>query len=735
MLKQPIQNLLKTTKALLKPGAEEKNEKYRCLILLLIILLITPLPGLIVFKLHSLHSLYRLGFWVSLITLFAVAILSGVITLLWRQQKRMYLLELESQSLKVQHESGRKFWALTQSIHDAAITSDNKGIILDWNPGAERLFGHTEEEITGENIIRLIPERLQKVYRRILTKIFNGKSPRMNNNISEFVGLRKNGEEFSLELSLARWKTENREYFTAIIRDISERKKAEMRIFRLTQLYSALSRCNEAIVRSKSKEELFPQICRNAVEFGGLKMAWIGQIDEKSTEIFVVTSYGDTTGYLESENFEKMCKQTFFASSGKSINFLKPFWFQDIQKEGILLHQEMAKKAGFGSSASLPFFQNEKIAGMLNVYSEIPHAFDDEARNLLSEIVMDIGFALDNFAREDERKQSVLVLEESEQRFRSLVEQPLAGVGIIQDGKFKYVNPRYVEIMGYDSAEELTGVELTSLIAEKDYDKVFDNMRTRIEDEKENLSYEFTAIRKDNTLVDIGVHGSRTIYQGKPAIIGLMQDITEKKKTEEQIQRYINQLQNVFMETVGVVNTMIEMRDPYTAGHERRVAEIAVAIGTEMGFDERRLEGLKISGWLHDLGKITIPAEMLAKPRKLTESEFNLIKEHPQTGFDILAHVEFPWPVGSVVLQHHERIDGSGYPFGLKGDEILLEARITAVADVVEAMASHRPYRASLGLEKALVEIEHGGGIIYDAEVSKACLRIFRESKFKLPEF
>ena len=215
--------------------------------------------------------------------------------------------------------------------------------------------------------------------------------------------------------------------------------------------------------------------------------------------------------------------------------------------------------------------------------------------------------------------------------------------------------------------------------------------------------------------------------------IGLIQDISEKKRAEEQIRRYVAQLETAFMSTVQVATTLSEMRDPYTAGHERRVAEIAVAIGTELGFDARRLEGLRVAGYLHDVGKITIPSEILAKPGKLTPIEFELIRGHAQASYDVLKEVEFPWPVAEVALQHHERIDGSGYPQGLKGEAILLEARIMAVADVVEAMSSHRPYRPGLGIDKALAEIGRGRGTSYDADVADACLRLFGEKGYTVP--
>ena len=206
----------------------------------------------------------------------------------------------------------------------------------------------------------------------------------------------------------------------------------------------------------------------------------------------------------------------------------------------------------------------------------------------------------------------------------------------------------------------------------------------------------------------------------------------EKEKRAEELTIANKGWKNALMHTVDVIVNLGEMRDPYTAGHEKRVAEIAVAISAELGFDGSRQEGMRIAGCLHDIGKINIPAEILSKPGKLTDIEYSLVKGHAQAGYDVLAHVDFPWPMAEVVLQHHERLDGTGYPRGLKGEEIIIEARILAVADVVESMSSHRPYRAALGIDKALDEIKHGRGVAYDATVVDACLKLFNEKGYQL---
>jgi putative nucleotidyltransferase with HDIG domain len=200
---------------------------------------------------------------------------------------------------------------------------------------------------------------------------------------------------------------------------------------------------------------------------------------------------------------------------------------------------------------------------------------------------------------------------------------------------------------------------------------------------------------------------------------------------ENEVQQRTLQVRRALEGVIQAIAAITEMRDPYTAGHQRRVTELACAIAKEMVLPIEKVEGLHMAGALHDIGKIYVPAEILSKPGRLTELEFKMIKTHCQAGHDILKNIDFPGPVAQIILQHHENIDGSGYPGGLSGEDILLKARILRVADVVEAMISHRPYRPALGMDKALEEIEQKRGILYDADAADACLRLFREKRFQ----
>lgn len=206
----------------------------------------------------------------------------------------------------------------------------------------------------------------------------------------------------------------------------------------------------------------------------------------------------------------------------------------------------------------------------------------------------------------------------------------------------------------------------------------------------------------------------------------------ERDQALQEKQQFLETIQQGLQDTVQAIAATVEMRDPYTAGHQRRVADLAAAIAGEMGLPHEEIFAIHLAGVVHDLGKISIPAEILSKPARLSEIEYSFIKTHPQSGYDILKDIDFKWPVAEMVLQHHERMDGSGYPQGLQGDAIILGARILAVADVIEAMASHRPYRAGLGIEAALNEIREHRGVSYDADVADAALRLFSENKYQL---
>jgi PAS domain S-box-containing protein len=208
----------------------------------------------------------------------------------------------------------------------------------------------------------------------------------------------------------------------------------------------------------------------------------------------------------------------------------------------------------------------------------------------------------------------------------------------------------------------------------------------------------------------------------------------ERDRIAEENQRQMVEQQQSLKDFVRVIASTVEMRDPYTAGHQHRVSQLAAAIAREMGFSEHRTNGIELAAIVHDLGQINVPAEIMCRPGKLNEYEYLLIKQHPQTGYEALKDIQFPWPIATIVLQHHERMDGSGYPQGLKGDQILPESRIMAVADMTEAMLSHRPYRPARTMDYVIAELESGSGTRYDKAAVDACLTLLRDKGFSFKQ-
>lgn len=243
---------------------------------------------------------------------------------------------------------------------------------------------------------------------------------------------------------------------------------------------------------------------------------------------------------------------------------------------------------------------------------------------------------------------------------------------------------------------------------------------------------EFTLKRKDGSRVFVDIRTHPVKIKGKTVVLGIARDITERKKSKDVLEENIQKLIKSREAVIQAIASIIEMRDPYTSGHQRRVADLARAIAVEMKLSPDQVDTIRVASLIHDLGKISVPAEILCKPGRLDEAEIRLIREHPTIGYNILKSIDMMGKIAQIIYQHHERMDGSGYPRGLRGQEILPETRILSIAETVEAMLSHRPYRPALTLKKALEEITGQKGILYDAPAVEACVTLFNKKEFKL---
>ena len=332
-------------------------------------------------------------------------------------------------------------------------------------------------------------------------------------------------------------------------------------------------------------------------------------------------------------------------------------------------------------------------------------------------------------------------LRESEKKYRLLADNVEDVIFLLDmDLNYAYVSPSVKSLRGYEPAEVMSQPAFAT-ITPASWELAMKTLAEAKQLEESGQGglhrswmLELEVRRRDGSTVwtEMRISFVRDENNQLTGILGVTRDITARKKSEEAMAASFQNLRKALGGTVQAIAMLVEARDPYTAGHQRRVADLSRAIAEEMGLDYDRKEGLRMAAMIHDIGKISIPAEILSKPTKLTATEFELIKTQPQTGYDILKEIEFPWPIDRIVFQHHERMDGSGYPLGVKGEEILREARILAIADIVEAIASHRPYRPALGAEAAMDEIARGRGVAYDPEAVDACLKLFREKGYQL---
>jgi PAS domain S-box-containing protein/putative nucleotidyltransferase with HDIG domain len=322
-------------------------------------------------------------------------------------------------------------------------------------------------------------------------------------------------------------------------------------------------------------------------------------------------------------------------------------------------------------------------------------------------------------------------LRESEAKFRALSDHSLVGIYIVQDGRFTYVNSAFAAAFGY-APEELAGAESMIVVHPSDRERVMRNMWERLAGKPVPSRYELLGLHRNGEARHGEMFAAATVLGNRPAIIGNILDITDRKQAQHSLQDAYEGLTKTLDDTVVTMAKIVEMRDPYTAGHQQRVANLAVAIAGEIGMDQERIGELRMAAVIHDIGKMSIPAEIVTKPGRLTHIELQLMMTHAQSGYDIVRNMNHLPRVAQTILQHHERIDGSGYPNGLRGDDILLEARVIAVADVVEAMASHRPYRSARGIDVALAEITQNSGTQYDRDACDACLKLFNERGFVL---
>ncbi|MDA8126890.1 MAG: PAS domain S-box protein [Deltaproteobacteria bacterium] len=453
--------------------------------------------------------------------------------------------------------------------------------------------------------------------------------------------------------------------------------------------------------------------------------------NHERTHLIYTIGYGynpEQRNYLENIEFNLNNPQSrgaFVVSFRKQLPLLVNN-VSEIVKEISPKSVEFAKRMGTHSFICVPIVFKGESLGILvvdNIRSK--RLFGQSDMSLMMGIAPQIAISIHN-------AMSYRKITESEERFRSLSEcAPDIIYTIDSYGAFTYVNPAWQRILGH-STDEVIGKELIHFVRGGQI-PVYDRLFNKVLSEQQTIQdFIGTLVHKDGSDRYFSISGSPNMdSEGRMiGIVGTLKDVTDLMLSEVKLKKSFEKIQTALDSTIQAISKIVESRDPYTAGHQERVASLAVAIAEKMNLSEDLIASIRMAATLHDVGKINVPAEILSRPRLLNNVEMGMIRMHPEIGYGILASIEFPYPVAQIVLQHHEKMDGSGYPTGLAGEDILLEARILAVADVVEAMATHRPYRPSLGLEKTLEEISFHKGTLYDEAVVDTCLKLFDEKTF-----
>jgi len=596
-------------------------------------------------------------------------------------------ISLALNSLEAQEalrESEAHYRSIVENSHAGVLVVDEAYRFVYVNDQLCRILDREREEIIGHDFREFLDRESRDLvadrYRR--RQAGEEVPPRYEFNV-----MRKDGEKRRVEISSTVIRNPRGQVRTvAQILDITERTHLQQRLDAIDELTRTL-----ILLRDKNA------IIRHAIDAA------------KS-----LLGMADCSAYLIDEKTEKL----LVAGYTKEV----PVRFHEMDlfsKEGIIPAVARRGRSETHSELCVPIKVGDKVFGTLNAESSKIDGFGPAERQLLTTLADSTAVALENLRLNAE----TVALKEFNERIVTTLNEGI----LLEDasGTIIYVNPAGAKMLGY-SSEELVGKKWTFLVPEEERAAI----EARISKRRPGVNdrYQTTLLTKDGGRLPVILSVSPLFEDGEyTGTASAFTDITKRVNAENALVESFAKARQTLDGIVEALEGAIDLRDPYTAGHQMRVAQLSVAIGEEMNLPEEKIDALRYAALVHDIGKLSVPAEILARPGKLSDTEFKIIKAHPGQAHSILKGIDFPWPVDEIVLQHHERLDGSGYPNGLKEGEIMLEARILAVADVVEAMASHRPYRPAHGIKAALIEIVRNKGKLYDPEVVDACLSVFEK--------
>ena len=602
---------------------------------------------------------------------------------------------------------------------DAYYINDLKGNFVDGNKAAERVIGYKKEELIGSSFLKVKILSLADIPKaaKVLAKNIMGQPT----GPDEFVLNRKDNSKVTVEVSTYPVKIKGRALVLGLARDISKRKQTEEKIKHLNLVLRAIRNVNKLIVKEKNRERLLKGVCNNFIGTKSYYSAWIALLD-KSGKFETYAEAGIGKAILP---MVKILKKGELTVCGQKA----------LKQQGVVTIKDPASTcldcplvqvcSGRGSVMTNRLEYNGKVYGLTSVSIPAYIVDDQEEQSLFEEVAEDIAFSIHNIKLDEEHIQA----EENVKNIKDELQMIMDSVPAIifykdTEGRIIRANKALANRLKVP-VKDIIGKKAEELFPGEQAEEMRKNDREVIISGKPKKDIIESYDTPKGTRWAISDKMPSKDKEGKiTGIISLSKDITIQKQSEEKLKKTMDA-------ALDTMSKIVEVKDPYTAGHQQRVSELSIAIAKELHLSQDKIEGIRVASLIHDIGKIGLPAEILSKPTKLSDMEFNLIKSHSQIGYDILKSIDFSYPVANIVLQHHERLNGSGYPNHLKGDEISLEARILGVADVVEAISSHRPYRAALGIEKALEEISQNKGILYDPEVVDVCLKLFKEKGFK----
>ena len=598
---------------------------------------------------------------------------------------------------------------LLDSASDSIFLHDLEGNFLYMNEAAYITRWYPHEELLSLGAWALATPEAADYQDNILRELLaNGEL------VFESEHRRKDGSVIPVEIFARVLAVEDQEMILSIARDITQRKETEEALALHTVQVQALLDLH--LLAQAPPEDILDFVLEAALTTTQSEFCWVGLVDEAESMLTV---------QRWSKNVMQQC-----AVINQPVHFPVTeggVWADCVsQKTAVLVNNYQVNHGGNNVLPEghvpiqrllvVPVLDSGRTVAAAAVANKSKDYTDDDIRAFIS--------LINKMWELIRRQQSEDAFHASEERYRAMITNTINAVALHEmlydpqgrpsDYRFLLVNPAF---------EKLTGLASGQVVG-KTATQVFPDLEPFWIETYGRVAASGAPVFFERYVANLKRYFQVTAYKTQAhQFAAIFSDITAAKQAAaDRLKAMTNSLQSLA--------TAIEMRDPYISGHQRQVTALAAAIARELGLDDETIQGIELGGILHDVGKISVPAEILAKPGKISDIEFEIIKSHPESGYEILKNIAGPWPFSQMVLQHHERLDGSGYPQGLKGPDIIIEARILAVADVVEAMASHRPYRSALGIDKALDEIVTNRGILYDAEVVDACVRLFREKRF-----